>query len=94
MYPAGLGYAGLARAPRYVSPGAGLHGGGELDGFADRDARLAGFGTGNRAVVDAVPGCGHRIGELLLGDLRLAPKLAQPAARDDVWVPFQAGPLP
>jgi hypothetical protein len=52
-------------------------GGGELDGFANRDAPLAGFDTGNRAVVPAVPGCGHRIGELLLGDLRLPPKLAQ-----------------
>jgi len=53
-----------------------MHCGGELDGFADRDAALAGFGTGNRVVVHAVPGCAHRIGELLLGDLRLPPKHA------------------
>jgi hypothetical protein len=69
-------------------------GGGEPDGFADHDAPLAGFDTGNRAVVPAVPGCGHRIGELLLDDLRLPPKLAQPTAEDDVWVAFQADPLP
>ena len=69
-------------------------GGGEPDGFAGRDAPLAGFGTGNRAVVHPVPGGGHRIGELLLGDLRLPPKVAEPTAQDDVWVPFQPDPCP
>jgi hypothetical protein len=76
--PAGFRYAGLARAPQVQLTRGGLHGGGGRDGFADRDAPLAGSGTGNRAVVHVVPGCGHRIRELLLGDLRLPPKLGHP----------------
>jgi hypothetical protein len=35
-----------------------------------------------------MPGCGHLVGQVLLGQACLQPELAQPPGEDDVWLPF------
>jgi len=93
-YPSRIGLCrGWPGHPRYSSPGPACAAvAASLTASPDRDAPVAGFDPGNRAVVHTVPGDGHRIGELLLGDLRLPPKLAQPTAKMMSGCPFSMTP--